>query len=121
MHSPLFHQHFRHPQNNEIILPAIVGEARFHRCGDKLTLYLQIDDEGRITRATFQARGCAPVIAVASYGTEQITGLTLAQARKLSILDWDRELGGLPASKRHAYLIFLECLKDPQYQKLKGD
>ena len=29
-----------------------------------------------------------------------------------SILEWDRKLGGLPPSKRHAYLMFLESLQD---------
>ena len=112
MYSPLFWEHVRHPNNRRALSDTPnVGEGRYPRCGDRLTLYLQIQD-GRIAQATFEARACAPVIAVASLGTQKITGLTLDEARELSILDLDRELGGLPPSKRHAYLLFLEALQD---------
>lgn len=117
MYSPLFWEHVRQPHNRRSLPDATnIGEGRYHRCGDRLTLYLNITD-GRITDASFQGAGCAPVIAVASLGTQKITGLTLDEARKLSIFDFDRELGGLPPSKRHAYILFLECLAgalDPQ-------
>ena len=74
-------------------------------------LDLEIAD-GRIAQASFEARACAPVIAVASFGTEILVGLTLDETRELQILEWDRKLGGLPPSKRHAYLMFLESLQD---------
>ena len=112
MYSPLFWEHVRQPHNRRALPDATnIGEGRFPRCGDRLTLYLNITD-GRIAQATFEARACAPVIAVASLATAQITGLSLDQARKLSIFDLDRELGGLPPSKRHAYIVFLESLQN---------
>ncbi len=110
MYSQLFWEHVRQPRNHRALSDATgVGESRYPRCGDKLTLYLNITDD-RITEASFEARACAPVIAVASLGVQRIAGLTLNEARELSILELDRELGGLPPSKRHAYLLFLECL-----------
>lgn len=112
MYSQLFWEHVRHPHNRRALSdPSGVGESRYPRCGDRLTLYLNITD-GRITEATFEARACAPVIAVASLGVKKITGLTLDEARELPILDLDRELGHLPPSKRHAYLVFLESLQN---------
>ena len=112
MYSQLFWEHVREPHNRRALSDACcVGEGRYPRCGDRLTLYLNIID-GRITEATFVARACGPVVAVASLGTQKITGLTLDQARELPILELDRELGGLPPSKRHAYLIFLESLQN---------
>ena len=112
MYSQLFWEHVRQPHNRRALSDATnVGESRFDRCGDRLTLYLTITD-GRIAQAAFEARACAPVIAVASLGTQKITGLTLNEARELSILALDRELGGLPPSKRHAYLVFLESLQE---------
>ena len=111
MYSQLFWEHVRQPHNRRALSDAThVGESRYPRCGDRLKLYLNITD-GRITEASFEAGACAPVIAMASLGVQKITGLTLNEARELSILELDRELGGLPPSKRHAYLIFLECLQ----------
>lgn len=118
MYSQLFWEHVRQPHNRRALSDANgVGESRYPRCGDRLTLYLNINPNGRITEATFEARACAPVIAVASLGVQRIAGLTLNEARELSILDLDRELGGLPPSKRHAYLLFLESLQDAILQK----
>lgn len=109
MYSQTFWDHVRQPRNNRTLPDAQTGEARYHRCGDRLTLFLQTEN-GRITQATFQARACAPVVAVASLATEMVTGLEIEEARKLDIFQMDRELGGIPPSKRHAYLLFLECL-----------
>jgi nitrogen fixation protein NifU and related proteins len=111
MYSPTFWDHVRHPRNKLALPDAHVGEGRYQRCGDRLTLYLEVDDNC-IKRATFQARACAPVVAVASLGTEMIQGLDIETARRLSIFDMDKELGGLPPSKRHAYLLFLQCLHE---------
>lgn len=113
MYSQLFWEHVRRPHNRRALSDATsVGESRYPRCGDWLKLYLDITPDGRIAEATFEARACAPVIAVASLGVQRIAGLTLNEARELSILDLDRELGGLPPSKRHAYLVFLESLQN---------
>ena len=110
MYSETFWDHVRHPRNNRPLQDALVGEARFHRCGDKLTLYIKVDDQDRITEASFQAKACAPVIAVASIGTEKIRSIKTCEASRFPIFDIDKALGGLPHSKRHAYLLFLECL-----------
>lgn len=109
MYSQTFWDHVRHPRNSRPLTGAQTGEARYHRCGDKLTLYLTTEN-GRITQATFQARACAPVVAVASLATEMIQGLEISEAGKLDIFQIEKELGGLPPSKRHAYLLFFECL-----------
>ena len=110
MYSQLFWEHVKQPCNRRALpAPSGVGEGRFARCGDRLTLYLNITDR-RIVEASFEARACAPVIAVASLATERLVGLTIDEARELPILELDRELGGLPPSKRHAYVLILECI-----------
>ncbi len=112
MYSQLFWEHARNPRNRRALPDSSgSGESRFPRCGDRITLYLNVT-QGRIVEASFEARVCAPVTVVASIGTERIVGLTLNEARELSILELDRELGGLPPSKRHAYLVFLESLQN---------
>lgn len=84
------------------------------------------DQHVHIVTARFLAKGCAPVIAVADAGCARLEGLTVEQARRLSTLELDREIGPLPPSKRHAYLLFLECLagaldrQNPNQNESKG-
>lgn len=44
-------------------------------CGDKLHLYLRIDDDSSIADATFEGSGCAISVASASLLTDIVTGL----------------------------------------------
>ena len=49
-------------------------------CGDKLKLYLSVDDAGRIGAARFEGSGCAISVASASLLTETVTGMTTDEA-----------------------------------------
>ena len=49
-------------------------------CGDKLKLYLRLDDAGTIDAISFEGSGCAISVASASLLTETIIGLDVAQA-----------------------------------------
>ena len=49
-------------------------------CGDRLTLYVQVDDQGLIRRSSFDGSGCAISVASASLMTSAITGLHVARA-----------------------------------------
>jgi nitrogen fixation NifU-like protein len=49
-------------------------------CGDKLHLYLRIDDDGRIADVAFEGSGCAISVASASLLTETVAGLSTEQA-----------------------------------------
>ena len=44
-------------------------------CGDKLTMYLKVDDGDRIDEVSFEGSGCAISVASASLLTETVTGL----------------------------------------------
>ncbi|MEE8580083.1 MAG: SUF system NifU family Fe-S cluster assembly protein [Myxococcota bacterium] len=48
-------------------------------CGDKLTIYLQVDDEDRVREIGFQGSGCAISTASASLMTETVKGRTSAE------------------------------------------
>lgn len=52
-------------------------------CGDMLTLYLRVDNEGRIADAAFEGKGCAVSIASASLMTEVVKDRSLAEAERL--------------------------------------
>ncbi|NNC56022.1 MAG: SUF system NifU family Fe-S cluster assembly protein [Woeseiaceae bacterium] len=49
-------------------------------CGDKLSLYLRVDDERRISASSFEGSGCAISVASASLLTDTITGLSVDKA-----------------------------------------
>jgi nitrogen fixation NifU-like protein len=52
-------------------------------CGDKLRVYLHIDDDERIDAITFEGSGCAISVASASLLTDTLTGLSVEKAKAL--------------------------------------
>jgi nitrogen fixation NifU-like protein len=52
-------------------------------CGDRVEVFLQLDDQGRIAKASFLGRGCAVSQASASLLTELVPGLSRAEAKSL--------------------------------------
>ncbi len=112
MYSETVKDHATNPRNKrEMVAPDATGESKYPRCGDKLKLFLRLRDE-TIQEASFTGSACGPVIAAASLVTTLLTGRTVDQARQLGVFELDKALGGLPASKRHAILMVLECLHE---------
>ncbi len=78
----------------ELILDHARSPRHFHRleaathsaeginplCGDKLHLYMAVNEDGLITEAAFEGSGCAISVASASLLTEVVTGLSTRQA-----------------------------------------
>ena len=60
-------------------------EAQGHNplCGDRLTVYLNVNEENLIKDAAFEGRGCAISVASASMMTEIVCGKTVAQVQTL--------------------------------------
>ena len=52
-------------------------------CGDRITVYLRLDDERRIVECSFDGRGCAISQASASMMTEMLVDKTIAEANSL--------------------------------------
>ena len=52
-------------------------------CGDMLTLYLSLDDDGTISHVSFEGKGCAISVASASLMTEVLEGKNRAEAEAL--------------------------------------
>ena len=71
-------RNFRHP-------PEANHSAHGHNplCGDRLTVYVTLDDQSRIQDAAFEGRGCAISVASASMMTEMLKGKTPEQAARL--------------------------------------
>jgi nitrogen fixation NifU-like protein len=86
--------HGRHPRNfRKIEHPTHFAQGHNPLCGDRVTVYLTLDDD-RITDISFQGRGCAISTAAASLMTEILRGKTIADVRALFAQFHARVTGG---------------------------
>jgi nitrogen fixation NifU-like protein len=75
--------HNRRPHNFRVIAsPTATQEGYNPLCGDRLTLYLTVDDDV-IKDVAFQGSGCAISKASASLMTDALKGKTVSEARDL--------------------------------------
>lgn len=105
-------EHFKNPRNVGSIENAdAIGEAGALSCGDKLKLYLKIENN-IITDAKFQTFGCGSAVAASSVLTEMLIGKTLDEAKKITNKQIAQELDGLPPEKMHCSVMGREALED---------
>ncbi|MEM9387693.1 MAG: Fe-S cluster assembly sulfur transfer protein SufU [Pseudomonadota bacterium] len=84
LYKDLIIDHNKSPRNFGRLEPASHTADGFNAlCGDKLTIYLNVDDDERISDVRFEGAGCAISIASASLMTEHLKGLRLAQAKQV--------------------------------------
>ncbi len=75
--------HNRRPRNFRTIEhPSHRAQGHNPLCGDRLSLYLQVDD-GQISDVAFQGSGCAISKASASLMTDAVKGHSVAEAQQL--------------------------------------
>lgn len=102
--------HFTNPRNvGELQNASAVAEETNPVCGDRLRLYLKIEND-RIEAAQFLAYGCPPSIACGSALTELIRGKTIVEAMQVTRQEIVDAVGGLPSRKHHAAALALETL-----------
>jgi len=110
MYSAKLLDHFQNPRNaGEIADPDAAAEIENPACGDVLRLTLRVR-EGRITQASFKAKGCVAAIGCGSALTELVGGKSLDDARNLRREDVSTAVGGLPQASTHAAQLALDTL-----------
>ncbi len=84
LYQDLILDHGKRPRNFRVLAGAN-REALGHNplCGDRLVLYIALDEQGVIKDASFQGSGCAISTASASMMTEMLKGRAATEAEKL--------------------------------------
>ncbi|MBU0508397.1 SUF system NifU family Fe-S cluster assembly protein [bacterium] len=81
-YSEILLDHYRLPRNKgRLEHPTVTVEGVNPLCGDELTFDLEIEGD-RLTRVTFDGKGCAISLASASMLTEILQGKTLSEVEK---------------------------------------
>ena len=76
--------HKKRPQNFRVLdAPNRQAEGHNPLCGDKLNLYLDVDQDNRIRDISFQGEGCAISTASASLMTQAIKGKTQTEVEEI--------------------------------------
>lgn len=110
MDSPLLRRHALQPNNNRALIAVTAqGQSTYPPCGDRLVLEVFVMD-GCIAQAGFHGCLCAPLVALGSLLTTKLQGLASEQMATIGLPDLIALLDGLPPSKRHTYLLFLDAL-----------
>src|SRR6185295_15919534 len=73
--------HFFNPRNvGDADEPSFTGRAASLVCGAHVKFSIQVDENHAVSQAKFRAAGCEVLVASASLLTEQVSGLTTAEA-----------------------------------------
>ena len=82
MYSEKVMDHFQHPRNvGEIENASGVGTVGNAKCGDIMSIFLDIDDETHIIKdCKFKTFGCGAAVATSSMATELVMGKTIEEA-----------------------------------------
>jgi len=76
--------HSRHPRHYGVLGDAShKAEGYNPLCGDRVTVYLKLGEDGRVADIKFEGKGCAISQASASMMTDMMKGRTQADADKL--------------------------------------
>ena len=83
LYSEIILDHFKNPRNAGIIEHAeIRSEGANESCGDEVTIFAHVNDDGKIEDIRFSGHGCAISQASASMMTERMKGKSLSEAEE---------------------------------------
>ncbi len=107
-------EHYRNPHNFGVLEePTTAKEGANPLCGDRITLMLQIDDDGRVQNVAFTGRGCAISQASASMLTDEIKGKSLDEIAHMGRQDVLDNLGiEISPARLKCAMLSLETLRE---------
>ena len=107
--------HYQNPRHfGRMPKPTWSAEASNPLCGDKLTLYVSADDEGKIYDISFAGEGCAISMASASMLLEKVSETGMGMRDLLAVSpSYIYELLGVPisAAREKCALLILSTIK----------
>lgn len=102
---------FQNPKNvGSIEDPDVVVQEGDPTCGDTIRLSLKFEGDV-IKDVKFLSFGCAANIATGSVLTEIIKGMSLEEARDVTMEDLENAVGGLPPIKMHCARLASDALE----------
>jgi len=103
--------HFKNPRNaGELPCADATVEVSNPVCGDILKLAARREGE-RVAEVRFLCRGCTTAIACASYLTEQVLALKIADWKGITSDSISTALGDLPPATRHGAQLAADALR----------
>ncbi|MBR9675835.1 DUF59 domain-containing protein [Candidatus Woesearchaeota archaeon] len=115
-------EHFQNPRNvGEIEDPDGKSMEGNPACGDMVSLTIKVEKD-KISDIKFKSYGCASNIATASILTELAKNKSVDDAKKISWMQINNELGGLPKIKIHCSVLAVDTLKSAitDYERRNG-
>lgn len=104
-------EHYTNPRNVGMLEDSnAIGYAGSLACGDAVTLFLKINNEGLVEKAKFLAFGCGSAVAAASILTEIVIGKSIEELSEITNLAIVEALDGLPEEKIHCSVMCKEVL-----------
>ncbi|MEO8625284.1 MAG: Fe-S cluster assembly sulfur transfer protein SufU [Chloroflexota bacterium] len=106
-------EHYRNPHNfGTLDEPTLVKEGSNPLCGDRITLMLEINEDGTVKDVAFTGRGCAISQASASMLTDEIRGKSLSEVATTGRQDVLDNLGiEISPARMKCAMLSLETLK----------
>jgi nitrogen fixation NifU-like protein len=114
-------EHYRNPHNFGVLeSPTTAKEGANPLCGDRITLMLGIDDEGKVEDVAFTGRGCAISQASASMLTDEIKGKSLDEIAQLGRDDVLENLGiEISPARMKCAMLSLETLREATKDRIE--
>ena len=114
---------FRNQKNlgkmEDATVSAVAGSPA---CGDMIVIYLKINRDEVIEKASFESYGCAANIATASISTDMIKDMKVKDAWKISWKEVVQEIRGLPSVKLHGGILSVGAIRRAirEFYKMKS-
>jgi nitrogen fixation NifU-like protein len=114
-------EHYRNPHNFGVLeSPTTAKEGANPLCGDRITLMLGINDEGKVEDVAFTGRGCAISQASASMLTDEIKGKSLDEIAQLGRDDVLENLGiEISPARMKCAMLSLETLREATKDRIE--